>query len=668
MEFVRLFEPIEIGRMAVPNRIAMPAMALFFTDDYSLTSRFKAFYLERARGGAGLLIMGPAAIDEVGSNPFMLGLFHDGFVPPLKEYIRELHDKTKAKIGVQLMQMGRYAQHRITGIVPVGPSPIASPISGEVPREMTKEDIAEVEDAFVRAALRARAAGFDYVEIMAAGGYLIGEFLSPVTNHRTDEYGGSQENRMRFGLDIVSRVKREVGADLSVGVRVSGQDYVAGGNTIRDSVRFCLAAAGAGMDCINVTGGWHETQVPQISSDVPPGAFVHLARAIREKVQVPVFASNRLGDPEIAEKVLRAEAADMVCLGRPLIADPHLPNKVKAGRLQDIVPCIGCNQGCLDAIFANQPVHCTVNPRAGRESDTEMRPAVAKKRVYVAGGGPAGLQFAVTAARRGHRVILYEKAVSLGGQVNLVGAVPGKEEFPGVIRSLESRARAAGVEVRLGTGLGAKTVLDERPDMLVVATGAEPGGIDVPVTPGSNVVDAWDILNGAVSHIGRRVVVVGAGATGCETALYLAHLAVPSEKTFTFLAYHEAHDPDGLRDLLHKSGKDIVVVEVAGKAAANVGLTTRWALLKKLRLMGVQLKLSARILRIKKGSVSVETPAGVESIRADTVVIAIGSRSRDDLSQTAVDHGIETVIIGDAREPRKIGDAVREAFDAALEA
>ncbi len=665
---MRLFEPIEINQMTVPNRIVMPAMALFFADDYSLNDRFKAFYLERARGGTGLLIMGPAAIDTPGSNPFMLGLFHDGFVAPIREFVRELHEKTKTKIGIQLMQLGRCALHLLTGMVPVGPSPIASPISGEVPREMTKDDIVEVTDAFVQAALRAKAAGFDYVEIMAAGGYLVGEFLSPVTNHRTDEYGGSPENRMRFGLEIISQVKREVGAGFPVGVRVSGQDYVAGGNTIHDSVRFCLAAAKAGMDCINVTGGWHETRIPQISSDVPPGAFVHLARSIKERVSVPVFASNRLGDPEVAERVLRADAADMICWGRPLIADPHLPNKVRDGRLRDIVPCIGCNQGCLDAIFASLPVHCTVNPRVGREADTEVRPAAVKKRIYVAGGGPAGLQFAVTASQRGHRVILFEKARRLGGQVNLVDAVPGKEEFFGAIQSLESRARGAGVEVRLGVELSSKMILDDRPDTLVVATGAEPGEIGVPVMGGSNVVDAWDVLNGTVSHIGRRVVVVGAGATGCETALYVAHLGVPSAKTFAFLAYHEADDPDRLRELLRMSGRDITIVEIAGRAAANVGLSTRWVLLKKLKLMGVQLKLSAKILCIEKGSVSIETPAGVESIPADIVIAATGSRSLDDLSQTAVDHGIETIIVGDAREPRKIGDAVREAFDAALEA
>jgi 2,4-dienoyl-CoA reductase (NADPH2) len=668
MEFVRLFEPIQIDGMTVPNRIVMPAMALFFSDDYSLTGRFKAFYRERAVGGTGLLILGPAAIDKVGSNPFMLGLFDDAFLGPMKEFVEELHEETRAKIGIQLMHLGRYASSRITGVAPIAPSPLASPISGEVPREMTKDDIVEVKDAFVQAALRARAAGFDYLELIAAGGYLIGEFLSPVTNERTDEYGGSPENRMRLGLEIIDQVRRGIGRGLTLGVRVSGQDYMPGGNTIDDTVRFCQAAEKAGIDCVNVTGGWHETKVPQTTSDVPPAAFVYLARSIKEKVSVPVFASNRLGDPEVAETVLRSDAADMVCWGRPLIADPYLPQKVREGRLKDIVPCIGCNQGCLDAIFADLPVYCTLNPRVGREEDTEMRPAVEKKTIYVAGGGPAGLQFAVTASQRGHSVTLYEKAGRLGGQVNLVGVIPGKGEFLRAVESLEHRARATGADIRLETALTFDKVREDPPDMLVVASGAEPGEIDVPGIDGTNVVDAWEILNGTVSHIGRRVVVVGAGASGCETALYLAHLAAPNTKIFAFLAYHEAENLDRLRALLYQSGREITIIEIAGRAATNVGISTRWSLLKKLRLMGVQLKLNTRIVRIQPDGVLVETPVGVETIRADTIVVATGSRSLDELSKEASDSGIETIVIGDAREPRKIGDAVREGFDAALEA
>lgn len=440
-----------------------------------------------------------------------------------------------------------------------------------------------------------------------------------------------------------------------------------GGNTVTDSARFCAGAEKVGVDCINVTGGWHETQVPQITSDVPPGAFVHLARSIKEKVSVPVFASNRLGDPRVAERVLRSGAANVVCWGRPLIADPSLPLKVKEGRLKEAVPCIGCNQGCLDAIFSKRSVTCTVNPRVGREADTKVQPAAEKKTIYVAGAGPAGLEFAVTASERGHRVTLYEKAARLGGQVNLIGAVPGKEEFLGAVDSLENRARAAGVTVRAGTELNLQAICEDRPDMLVVASGATPGGLNVPGIGGPNVVSAWDVLDGAVSRIGYRIVVIGAGATGCETALYLANLAVPDARTFTFLAYHQVDSADRLGHMLFQSDRDITIIEIAGRAARNVGSSTRWSLLKKLERMGVRLRLNAKILRVEEDEVSFETPTGVERIPADTVVVATGSRSLNDLAKATEALGIKTVVIGDAKEPRNIGDAIREGFDAALD-
>ncbi|MCG6535373.1 MAG: FAD-dependent oxidoreductase, partial [Syntrophales bacterium LBB04] len=486
------------------------------------------------------MIVGPIGIDRVGSNPFIPALFDDRNIDPIREFIDEVHQDTKTKIGIQLMQQGRNASSKYTGMIPLAPSAIASPLTGEVPRAMTAEDIEEVQEAMAKGALRALKAGFDYIEIMAGGSYLIGEFLSPITNHRTDEYGGPIENRMRFGLEVIAKVRATIGKGFAMGIRVSGHDFVKGGHTNLESALFCQAAEKAGVDAINVTGGWHETMVPQISSDVPPGAYVYLARAIKEKVKVPVFASNRLGDPVVAEKVLRSGAADMICWGRPLIADPDLPNKVKTGRINERVPCIGCNQGCLDSLFSDHSVWCTLNPRAGREEESPIREAEVKKRIVVAGGGPGGLQFALTARQRGHEVTLYEKEEKLGGQVNLIGHIPGKEEFPEAVKSLEKRAERAGVRIKLGTALIREMVEKERPDLLIVASGARPAGIDVPGIDRPTVFNAWDILNGSVPEIGEQVVIVGGGAIGCETALFLAKRDVPDDRTFTFLAYHEA--------------------------------------------------------------------------------------------------------------------------------
>jgi 2,4-dienoyl-CoA reductase (NADPH2) len=666
MEFVKLFEPITINRLRIKNRIVMPAMALFYTNDYTFSDRYKAFYRERARGGVGLMIIGPVAIDKVGSNPFMPGLFDDSYVGPFREFNVELQRDTDAKIGIQLMQQGRYASAHTTGITPIAPSARPSPLTREVPREMTKDDIEEVKEAFAKSAMRAKDAGFDYIELIAAGGYLIGEFLSPVTNQRTDEYGNSIENRMRFGLEVIKKVREAIGEDLAMGIRVSGHDYMKGGNTVTESALFCTEAEKAGVDSINVTGGWHETNVPQITSDVPPGAYLYLARAIKEKVVVPVFASNRLGDPVLAEKALRSGAADMICWGRPLIADPELPNKVKAGKLHEIVPCISCNQGCLDSIFSGSPVHCVLNPRVSREADTEIKKAKAKKRIFVAGGGAAGMEFALTASQRGHDVSLYEQADKLGGQINLIGAIPGKEEYFNAVHSLKNRIEGSNIKIILRTRLTAEMVEKEKPDLLVVASGATPAKLDIRGIDRPNVVNAWDVLNGNVPDIGKQVVIIGGGATGCETALFIANLDVLSAEAFAFLAYHAADDIDRLRDMLYRSGRTITVLEILDRMAVNVGISTRWSLIKNLKLMGVNLRPRTKIISIEDHAVIIETDDVKESIPADTIVIAAGTKPVNDLTREVTQDGIEVITIGDAREPRKIADAIREGFNTAL--
>jgi 2,4-dienoyl-CoA reductase (NADPH2) len=666
MEFVKLFEPIAINTVTIPNRIVMPAMALFYTHDYTLTDRFKAFYRERAHGGVGLMTIGPMAIDKVGSNPFMLGFFDDAYIEPMREFVNELHRDTEVRVGVQFMQQGRFASSRFTGLTPIAPSAIASPHSKEVPREMTQDDIVGVEDAFAKAALRAREAGFDYLEIMAGGSYLIGEFLSPVTNHRTDGYGGPLDKRMSFGLEVIEKVRRAVGKDFLLGIRVSGHDFVKGGNTSEESAIFCAEAQKAGVDCINVTGGWHETNVPQITSDVPPGTYVYLARHIKEHVSVPVFASNRLGDPHIAEKVLLSGAADMICWGRPLIADPGLPVKARSRRLDEIVPCIACNQGCFDSLAAHLPVCCTLNPRVGREMETEIKKASKSKRVFVAGGGPAGMQCALTARQRGHDVTLFEKTERLGGQINLIEFVPGKEDFGDATISLTHRLKAAGVKVVLSTDLTTKKIKRDKPDVLVVASGARPARIKVPGIDRPNVRYAWDILDGSVSDIGKRVVIVGGGAIGCETALFIANFGVLDGRSFAFLVCHEADDFHRLRGELHKSRRKIMVLELGERIAGNVGVSTRWGLLKNLRLRGVGLRSGVKITGIEKDAVTIETENGTESVAADTIIIAVGTESVDDLSGDLDTASTQVVTIGDAKEPRKIGDAVREGFAAAL--
>jgi 2,4-dienoyl-CoA reductase (NADPH2) len=465
---------------------------------------------------------------------------------------------------------------------------------------------------------------------------------------------------------VIKKVRQVVGKDFAMGIRVSGHDFMEGGHTNVESSLFCTETEKVGVNSINVTGGWHESYVPQITTNVPPGAFLYLARGIKEKVRVPVFASNRLGDPPVAERALRSGAADMICWGRPLLADPELPNKVKKGRLDEIVFCIGCNQGCFDQLLSGFSVCCVLNPRVGREEETEIKEAIVKKKIFVAGGGPAGMEFALVAKQRGHEVTLYERDERLGGQVNLVAASPGKKEFLNVVKSLKNRMTIFGAGIKLKTTLTSKMVEEEQPDVLVVASGARPIDIKVPGITQPHVVSAWDVLDDMIPDIGKQVVIVGGSATGCETALLVATIGVVDPETFTFLLYHSAEDVDRIRKLLFSAGRKIIIIDILERMAGNVGISTRWTLMKSLKLMGVELRPKTKLIKITENAVVVETGSKTESIPADTVIIAVGSQPVNELAQEVKGNRLEIITIGDAKEPRKITDAIREGFDMAL--
>jgi 2,4-dienoyl-CoA reductase (NADPH2) len=666
MEFKRLFEPITIKSVEIKNRIVMPSMGLLYSSDFVFNDRYKAFYRERAKGGVGLMTIGPVSVDRVGSVPIMPGLHDDSFVEPLQRFVEELHRETDVKLAVQLLQMGRYTFSFLTGMTPIAPSALPSKITGETPREMTRDDIEEVKEAYAQAARRAKEAGFDLIEILACTGYLISQFLSPVTNRRTDEYGGTIENRMRFGLEVIGKVRETVGDDMAVGVRIAGNDFMEGGNTNKESALFASEAEKAGIDAINVTGGWHETNVPQLTSNVPPGGFVYLARGIKNEVSVPVFASNRLGDPVVAEKALRSGACDMICWGRPLITDPDLPRKVRDGRLSEIIPCISCNQGCFDAIFSATPVSCILNPRAGNEAIYSVKRVESPKKIMVAGGGPAGMEFAIIAGERGHRVTLYEKESSLGGQINLAKMPPGKREFQKIIDSMKARMEKWGVRVVLGTALTREIVAEQSPDALVVASGARPMNLDVPGVDKPHVIDAWDVLSEKAWKIGRDVVVVGGSATGCETAYFIASMDIPDPDIYSFIMFHTAEDPKFATSLLRTTSRQVTVIDMVPRLAANVGRTSRWSLTKSLKLLGIDLRPSTKLIEIRDDSVLVETAKGEETIPADTVVMAVGASSINDFAGNLKEIGCDVITIGDAKEPRKITEAVREGFEEAL--
>lgn len=661
MQYKYLFQPIQIGRLELKNRIVMPAIHHAYTPDGFVNRRLVRYYATRAAGGAGLIIVGGCAIDRLGPGPMMISLQDDKFIPGLSELTAAVH-AAGAKIAAQLYQSGRYAHSMVIGQQPAAPSAVASRFTGETPREMTREDIAAVIESYAAAADRAKRAGFDAVEVIASAGYLICQFLSPLTNLRTDEYGGSWENRCRFGIEVVRAIKERVGADYPLLVRISGNDFMPGSNTNKEAAAFARELEKAGVDCINVTGGWHETRVPQITGELPPGGFSYLAAGVKRAVSIPVIASNRINDPRLAEQLLCMGVADLVNMGRPLIADPDLPRKVQEGREREVRKCIACNQGCMDRVFSMRDVLCAVNGLAGREHELEVQPAQVSKNVLVIGGGPAGMEVAALAAERGHRVTLWEKSHRLGGQVHYAAKPPGKADFASLIEYQAHRLYKAGVEVFLNRAATVEDVLAAAPDVVVVATGARPIPAPFPVAEGICVHQANDVLDGAVCA-GRRVVVVGGGAVGCETAIFLAEQGTISAETLKFLVVHQAEEPVVLQQLLNQSVREVTIVEMLKGIGRDIGLSTRWGVMKQIKRLGIKVLDQSKVVGVLPEGVLVETPEKQVTLPADTVVLALGARSENSLYEGLQGRVKELYLIGDAVKPRKITEAIAEACE-----
>ncbi len=662
----KLLSPLRVKDVTLRNRIVMTAMHLNFTPDGRVNDRIVAFYEERARGGAGLIIVGGCIIDDQAGPHWLLDMRDDSCIEG-HSILAGTIKKHGAAAACQLYHAGRYSHSfAMGGMQALAPSPIPSRLTKEEPREMTKEDIRRTIRAYAEAARRVREAGYDMVEVLACTGYLICQFFSPTINLRTDEYGGSLENRMRFGMEVADAVREAVGPDFVVGFRIAGHDYMEGGNTNREWALFAAELEKHGVDIINVTGGWHETRVPQLPMSVPRGGLAYLAARVKEKVSVPVIASNRINDVFVADEILRMGMADLTAMARALIADPDLPRKAYEERYEEIIHCIGCNQGCFDHVFYLQPVTCMLNPRAGRELEYRITRAKKPKKVAVVGGGPAGMKAALTAAERGHRVTLFEKSAVLGGQLNLAAVPPGREEFWTAIEDLEAQLDNSSVELRLETEATPDLLLEEGFEAVVVATGARPAVPDIPGIYQPHVVTAWEILAGIRDPEGRDVVIIGGGAVGSETAMYVASMGTISPETLFFLFTNDAEDVETLRELCTRGVKRVTVVEMLEKACRDVGISTRWTILQDMRHLGIDVRLNASAKRIEKDRVVVEVEGREESIPADTVIIAVGSCPENELYERLKASGLEVHLVGDAREPRKAVEAIQEGYEAAL--
>ncbi|MEW6365967.1 MAG: FAD-dependent oxidoreductase [Acidobacteriota bacterium] len=647
-----LLSPIRVKCVELRNRIVMPAMHLPQPSGRRPSLDLTAFYEERARGGVALIMIGGCGIDMCGSGPYMLGIDSDEF---RSDYER-LNGAIKAHgaaSGIQLFHAGRYARSADTGEKPVAPSPVRSRLTGETPRELTQPEIEEIVRSFAAAAGRVRAWGFDVVEVIASAGYLVSQFLSPLTNHRTDAYGGSLEARARFMVEVIGAVRRAAGDETPIMLRLSGSDFVEGGNTLKDTVRIARIAAQAGVDVLNVTGGWHETRVPQISGFVPPKGFSYLARAIREAVAdlgVLVAASNRINDPLVAEELLRGGECDLVSMGRALIADPALPRKATTG--ETLIPCIACNQSCFDHLFDHQPAHCLVNPRAGRELAAVAGAAPRRKCVAVVGGGPAGCTAAITAAERGHRVVLFETD-ALGGKARMCARSYGKHEWRRLPEYYEARVAELGIELRSGRDAAVDEILGVSPDAVVLATGSIPATPPIPGADLPLVTTAEAVLSGR-TQTGRNVVVVGGAAVGCEVALELAIEGAATPDEIYFLLVNGAEDYESLRCLAFRGTNSVTMIEMLSTMGQGIGRSTKWTYMEELKRRGVRMLTNTKAVVIEPDGVVIETRGETQKLPADTVVMATGYVPDSGLAAALAGKVPELHVIGDSF---KVGDA-----------
>ncbi len=631
----KLFDSITINGMTVRNRIVMPPMDTSYgSTDHEVTEQLIEYHRRRAQGGVGLIIVEYTSVDPGGRcTATHLGIYNDHFIPGFKRLTEAVH-KYGAKIALQIHHGGLKAKPEHSGGQIVAPSAIPDPYVGAVPRELTIPEIEELVEAFGQAARRTKAAGFDMVEIHGAHGYLINQFLSPWYNHRTDAYGGSFEKRLRFALEVIHRVREAVGPDFPVGIRVVGEETGGEGLTLQDTVRIAPRMVEAGVDVIHVSiggiGAGPNLVVAPMAMD--PGFNVYSAAAVKRVVDVPVITVGRINDPHLADQVLLNGNADMVAMGRAILADPDLPTKAAEGRFDEIRKCFACTDAC-----SKWPIHCNNNPELGREAEWDLSPTEELKTVWVVGGGIAGLEAATLAARRGHRVTLFEKEEQLGGQIHPAAAPPHKGGLLNAMTSRMALLDKYGVEVRVGTAVTADMVREELPDVVILATGSRPLKPSIPGIDRPEVVQAKDVLVGK-AFVGPRVAMLGGGMVGSEAAEYLADRR-----------------------------RDVTIIEMLDTIAGDMPTKARSFLIPRLKDLGVQMITGAKVEAITDHGVLVNIGGLQQMVDGfRSIVLALGSKPNDDLAEELKGVVKELYVVGDAKQVGRIVDATAQAADVAL--
>ncbi|MEU7265506.1 NADPH-dependent 2,4-dienoyl-CoA reductase [Streptomyces albidoflavus] len=649
-DYPHLLNPLDLGFTALRNRVLMGSMHTGLEEAPGGIDRMAAFYAARARGGVGLMVTGGIAPNDRGRSAEGGARLTTEAEAAEHRVITDAVHREGGKIALQILHFGRYAYHQDL----VAPSAIQAPINPFVPHALTGDEVEETIEDFVRAAALARSAGYDGVEIMGSEGYLINEFIAARTNHREDRWGGSYENRVRFPLEIVRRVRERVGEDFILIYRLSMLDLVPGGSSLEEVVTLAKLVEEAGATLINTGIGWHEARVPTIATQVPRAAFTWVTRELMGAVSVPLVTGNRVNTPETAEQILAEGRADMVSMARPFLADPDFVAKAARGRADTINTCIGCNQACLDHTFSGRISSCLVNPRACHETELVLAPTRLRKRIAVVGAGPAGLACAVSAAERGHAVTLFDAAEETGGQLNVARRVPGKEEFDETVRYFRVQLAEHGVDVRLGKPVTAADLPEDAYDEVVLATGVTPRVPAIPGVDHPSVVGYLDVLRDQ-APVGRRVAVIGAGGIGFDVAAHLTDSGDGASLDADTYFRHWGVDttyatPGGLREAeLPATPRTVHLIQrKTGKVGAGLGKTTGWIHRTELRHRGVTTVAGATYDRIDDEGLHLTVDGEQRVLAVDTVVLCAGQEPRRDLYEELLAAGRTPHLIGGA--------------------
>lgn len=640
MKFEAMFQPIQIGPMTVANRFVMSPMGNNFANtDGTMSERSASYYGARAKGGFGLITFEATVVyKEAKGGPRKPCLYDDSTVSSFQAAIAACH-QAGAKVSIQLQHAGPEGNTKITGYPLKAASAIPASCGRETPEAITKEELYRLIECYGDAAVRAKKAGADAVEIHCAHGYLVSTFISARTNKRVDEFGGSFENRMRLPKLIIENIRKKAGDSLAILCRINATDDVEGGQTAQDAAAVAsYLEKECGVDGLHLSRAVHLHDECMWAPSLIHGGFsADYVTEIKRAVSVPIITVGRYTEPQFAELMIAEGRADLVAFGRQSIADPEMPNKAKAGRLDLMNPCIGCLQGCVPNMFKGEPITCLVNPLAGREAD--FKPAQTKKNVMVIGGGPGGLYAAFTAAQRGHAVTLYEKGDILGGNMRLAAYPPGKGDITNMVRSYIAKCEEYGVKMVMNTEVIPAMVAEAKPDAVIVATGSNPLVLPIPGINDTGVIHAGDLLDGKAA-VGKKVLVVGGGMVGCEVADFLGEL-----------------------------GHEVSVIELRDQLGPDVIPEHRKFLMKDFDTYKVQGVTGAKVAQFFTDGVSYTLADGTEGRLEgfDNVVLAMGYRNNDTISEEIKKIVAETYVIGDAVKARKALDATAEGLNAALE-